>query len=669
MQHRDDIDGLRALAVLPVVLFHLQLGPFVGGYVGVDVFFVISGFLITSIIAREIEGGRFSLLRFYERRIRRIAPAGFAVVAAVMLVGWFVLPASSFEDMSISTLFYNLYATNLLFWQQAGYFDTAAEMKPLLHTWSLSVEEQFYIFFPLFLLLAHRWGRRYWVAIVAGVATGSFLLNCYAVYRWPSSDFYLIPFRAWELAIGSLLAMAKPLWFSQGGRAATVTTAGIGMIIGATLLFDDGTRFPGVAAVIPCLGAAMVIAAGIGDQSNLVGRLLANPLLRYIGLISYSLYLWHWPVLVFARYLYYPHSIGTADKLLLLVIMLLLSHLSWRWIETPFRERKVAATQGSIYRFFAAATVMLLLAGLLGYTQNGLPDRMPQEAIALDAGNLDFNHQREVCHGGDGKQIAIKDYCVYGAPDAAPTYALWGDSHGAELAPAIGSRLARAGNAIKTFTYSQCPSALNFSTARRNGCVTHNTQVLEYLVSHPEISTVYLVANYHVYSTSTYRAQFQAGFHEATNKLLNSGKRVVVFDPVPTSELRYSLPTMAAAIVMRGDSSQQASIPRQFYDSMNADMLAFLATESANGRLVRVRPESVLCDDSSCRIADGSQSLYFDGGHLSMYGATKVVAALSPALLLPPESVSGSEKVAWISTEESARAATSLIAGSSVPVQ
>jgi peptidoglycan/LPS O-acetylase OafA/YrhL len=634
LHHRHDIDGLRAIAVLPVILFHLSIGPFSGGYVGVDIFFVISGFLITSIIARELENGSFSVMHFYERRIRRIYPAALAVILFTALVALLVLPPIPFAQFARSILFYNTYATNLLFRMESGYFDTASELKPLLHTWSLCVEEQFYIFFPVFLLATYRLFRRHVIAVVAIVAVVSFLLNCYAIYRSPVADFYLFPYRAWELALGALLAIWRPEILTRKMIAPCLTLLGLGLIAGSILLFDGDTLFPGMAAAAPCLGAVLIIGAGAGQQANIVNRLIGNPVLVYVGLISYSLYLWHWPIMVFARYLSYPEPIGVSTKVALLAGIWALSHLCWRYVETPFRVRSICRTPRSLFGFFAVTTALVFVLGGAGYFSKGFPSRVSPEARLLDRGARDNNPLRDKCHGGENRDIAVEDYCVYGAKSVAPTFALWGDSHGAELAAAIGSALGESNQSLKSFTFSFCPPTVNFAVDVRPSCIPHNTEVLEYLLRHDELRTIYLIANYHVYETPWYQSRFEAGFKQALIALAQAGRQVVVIHPLPASASPYPIPTMGAVLAMRGIDLDRMKTPRRSYDEVNASANRLLS-ENLNIPVLHVHPEDALCTSEVCEVFSQGSSLYFDNAHLSMFGARYVVSRLRQQLLLP----------------------------------
>ncbi|MCB5200694.1 acyltransferase, partial [Loktanella sp. TSTF-M6] len=301
--YRRDIDGLRTLAVVPVVLGHAGLGLFAGGFVGVDVFFVISGFLITGILVRELEQGRFSLIDFYERRARRILPALFVVLAACIVVFWFLLLPQHYVVIGKAGIASLLFSSNIYFFRiDSAYFANATSMQPLLHTWSLAVEEQFYIVFPVLLWLIAAWRRTSRTLLIAGLSLASFALAVWMVPRHPVAAFYLTPTRVWELGLGALLALGAFPALRHRLLAELVAAAGLVAIAWAVFTLDKTDPFPGLNALAPCLGAVAIIWAG-QSQITLTGRLLSTRGMVGIGLMSYSLYLVHWPVLVAARIL------------------------------------------------------------------------------------------------------------------------------------------------------------------------------------------------------------------------------------------------------------------------------------------------------------------------------------------------------------------------------
>lgn len=363
MKYRAEVDGLRAIAVVPVILFHAGISTFGGGFVGVDVFFVISGYLITSIIITEMDDGLFSIAHFYERRARRILPALFFVIAVCYPVAWVVFLSADFYDFSASVLAVATFWSNIFFWQQSGYFAPAAELQPLLHTWSLAVEEQFYILFPLFLMLAWRWGRRAILAIMALGFVASLGLAQWGASNSPSTAFFLLPTRAWELLIGAFAAfylfkreVQTPNWLNS-----LMSAAGLIAILYAVFFFDKNTPFPSVYALVPTVGTALVIL--FAQPKTPVYWLLSSKLLVWIGLISYSLYLWHQPIFVFARYSSFESSkLHIAAAIAATVIAAL---VSYTLVERPIRY-KLFKKQIQVFTAAAFASLALIALSILG---------------------------------------------------------------------------------------------------------------------------------------------------------------------------------------------------------------------------------------------------------------------------------------------------------------
>lgn len=358
--YRPEVDGLRALAVLPVILYHAGFELFSGGYVGVDVFFVISGYLITAIIYREIQDGTFTIGRFYERRIRRLYPAVTAVTLACLPLAWLLLLPSEFKDFLFSVAAVQVFASNLYFWSQSDYFGSAAELTPLLHTWSLAVEEQFYLVFPFVLILFRRLSLRLLLALLALAALASLALAQELIDSHASASFFLLPTRAWEMLAGSLLALgmsqagSRHRWFGNLAALAGVAVIGI-----AVLLYHGGTPFPGVYALVPVAGTVLIIA--FATRETLVGRVLALRPLVFIGTVSYSAYLIHQPLFAFAR-IYSMRNLTLPLVLGLIGLTFLLAYLSWRYIENPFRQRTTIERQALFSTAATLSSCMFVLA-------------------------------------------------------------------------------------------------------------------------------------------------------------------------------------------------------------------------------------------------------------------------------------------------------------------
>ena len=378
MRYRPEIDGLRAIAVAAVILFHAGFALFGGGFVGVDVFFVISGFLITSIIVEELKTGRFSVLRFYERRARRILPALFTVMAACVPFAYRLLSPDDLKDFAQSLAAICLFASNVLFWGESGYFDTQAELKPLLHTWSLAVEEQFYVVFPLLLLAAWRLGRKFLLALIGVIAVVSLFTSVDEVRNFPSAAFYLLPSRAWQLLVGALASLVADRWPSAALRQPAVRLAGeafgwggMAMIVMALFLFDERTPFPGLNAALPTVGTVLVL-LGASDRTS-VGRMLAWRPLVGLGLISYSAYLWHQPLFAFTKHALLA-DLPTDLAVVLCAVTIVLACLSWRYVEQPFRDRSLIS-RGAVFALSAAGMAAFVGLGFIGHRMS---DRITQ---------------------------------------------------------------------------------------------------------------------------------------------------------------------------------------------------------------------------------------------------------------------------------------------------
>jgi peptidoglycan/LPS O-acetylase OafA/YrhL len=380
MKYRSEIDGLRALAVVPVILYHAGYKAFSGGFVGVDVFFVISGYLITTILLNDLEAGKYSLLHFYERRARRILPALFVVMLACLPFAWFWLLPQDMLSFSDSLTAVSVFASNILFLSTSGYFDSATELKPLIHTWSLAVEEQYYVFFPLLLLFAWRFGKRWIAALLTIIAVISLGLAQRLLTHHPAFDFYALPTRTWELMIGALVAY----YYTEHNinkhkylASESLSLLGIALIAYPIFIYSEKTPFPGVYALAPTLGAALVIV--FAKHQTLVGKVLGSKPFVAVGLVSYSAYLWHQPMFAFARH----RSLNEPRMLLMAVLAMAslgLAYLTWRFVERPFRNR---------HRFTRKQVFVLAVCGSALFS--GIGFALPlfdSHSIRLETSNL-----------------------------------------------------------------------------------------------------------------------------------------------------------------------------------------------------------------------------------------------------------------------------------------
>jgi peptidoglycan/LPS O-acetylase OafA/YrhL len=433
--YRREIDGLRALAVIPVILFHAGFQAFSGGFIGVDVFFVISGYLITSIILSEKQAGTFTLVGFYERRARRILPALFVVLLACIPFAWYLMLPSEMKEFSESLIAVSTFLSNVFFWKQSGYFDAATALKPLLHTWSLAVEEQYYVLFPIFLLLAWRLGKRWVVILLSAIAMMGLSLAEWGSYTFPAASIFLLPTRGWEILVGACVALF--LFTRDGARkidqlaghpvSQSISLIGFALIAYAVCAFDKHTPFPGLYTLMPTIGAALIIV--FATQQTLVGKFLGSKLFVGIGLISYSAYLWHQPLYAFARL----RSADEPSKFLFAVlaaVAIVLAYFSWKYVETPIRNRQ-GINRKQVCVYGALCTVAFMAFGVLGSITDGFSYRYTQSDRHL--AELQFSHAGKYVKKRFD-ELRMKDF---DPSDNRIKVLIVGDSHAQDLVNAL----------------------------------------------------------------------------------------------------------------------------------------------------------------------------------------------------------------------------------------
>jgi len=500
LSYQPGVDGLRSVAVMTVVLFHVAPNLVPGGFVGVDVFFVISGFLISRNIRSDLRTGKFSLIDFYIRRIRRIAPALIVTVAVSSVLAFLVLAPRHFEQFARSVIYSLLSVANIFFWKEAGYFDTSAEFKPLLHLWTLGVEEQFYFVWPT-VLVALFWlrGRALPIGLVL-LGIVSLAASQYVVERNPTTAFYMTPFRIWEFILGALCLWAPPAsrWTKE-----LLLIAGIALIIGASFFYSPETTFPGLTALVPCIGAALAICAGDAEKA---GVLLRNRIAVGIGLISYSLYLVHWPIYVFYRY-WILGSISTAEQVGIVIVSIALAALSYRYVEQPFRRKESHRDLFWSWRTAAAVALFVLAAGpAIHASQNeGWPWRLGGQAQAFwqqiktrdqsMCKMVDIAPSVQGCAFGSG----AKDYKQFDV-------VLVGDSHAVHWIAGLHELFKdRSITAISIFDAGSLPlkNLTNYRNKVANSRASQIAQAIETFVQSARPSVVILSARWSIYETAT----------------------------------------------------------------------------------------------------------------------------------------------------------------------
>ena len=609
--YRSDIDGLRAIAVLAVVFYHAGVPGFSGGFVGVDIFFVISGYLITRIIAREIAQGDFSILRFYERRIRRIFPALFVMLLVSCAAALVIHLPSEMEDFAKALVAASLFVSNVLFWQTADYFAGPAHLKPLLHTWSLAVEEQFYIIFPLMLIVIARWGRERWLLWLIPVAIVSLLISVWGVSSKPVAAFYLLPSRFWELMVGALLALGiAPQIHSERLRFATGIT-GLTLMGGAIVLYSNATAFPGLAALVPCLGAAMVIHAGSGG-ATFPTRLLGTKPMVFVGLISYSLYLWHWPLLAFARQ-WSGESLAVMQIAGLLAASFVLAYLSWRYVEQPFRRRQVMEQSPRLFAAAGLATAAALVFGATALTTGGFAARhggyAPPAVAGLQSLRVGTCFLKEDQAPADWSGV---EQCAAGPADA-PLVFLWGDSYAAHLAPGLEAEAAGRFRVVQ-YTAGGCPPVAGLDIAGRPHCRAFNERALELIGSlRPQV--VVISARWAVYLP---RVVGMNDIGAAIESVRSRGAAFLLVSQSPNFDFAHPYDF----VYRKG--REQARI--SFDTVLNAQIAALSPSNVFD-------PLPVLCDHDTCDVRRNGSFLYFDDGHFSLEGSRIFARAMMPRLI------------------------------------
>lgn len=617
LAYRADLDGLRGVAVTAVVAFHLRDDALPGGYLGVDIFFVLSGFLITSIIWRELARGTFSFADFYDRRIRRILPALLLVMLVTGAAASAVLLPLDLVGFGRSVLAALAFVANVYFWRDTGYFAQLAEEKPLLHVWSLGVEEQFYLLFPVLLLALARFARQRLLAVIALLALLSLAADALALVAGAKeAAFYLLPTRAWQLGAGALLALAPAA--AAGIRWATpLGLAGLATI--AAGLVDPSLAGPWLPdGLLPVAGTAMVIAAG-GARCGAASRILGWRPLVFVGLISYSLYLWHWPFIVLPEY-YLTRELRPAEAALAVAGMLAAATASWRFVERPFRSR--AMTSRRVRRtVLAGAAACAALAGAILATQ-GFPGRLGPAAARMNE-SVGTHYS---CPLADLVYFARGRGCALALPSRDPADAdlvLFGNSHAQMYAPLVGRIVAAASSDALMVPMNRCTPTVGFNIDPP--CRALAERSLDGIVQLPRARVVVLVTTWY---DPTTRDELVRGLDAAIGRLTAAGKRVVLVGPVAIP--RWNLASVASRALAFGHPLERPLWrARADFDAQFADILAHFRHRRD---VDLVLPHEIQCDERRCPYVVDGRALFSDSTHLAAIELERFRPAFEPVL-------------------------------------
>ena len=719
LNYRPDIDGLRAIAVLSVVFYHAELGcP--GGYVGVDVFFVISGYLITALILKDLERGSFSMANFWERRIRRIFPALAVMVAVTCVAGWFLLLPEDLAKLGASVIAQSLLVSNFYFWRTTNYFGGANEENPLLHTWSLAVEEQFYLIFPIALMLIwvffnyrlkkrverilttedtentersvglrlagqagavfsdpfaselardcantaptrsasvsaflqatsnplpataslcdarpvtppvgdnRRWGL-FW--IFAAVALLSFGLSVWGVMAQPFATFFLLPTRAWELLLGSMLAvLPATLVVRSVALREILCLAGLAGIFLPVFLYGKQTPFPGLTALPPCLGTAVLIWANttptncVPNQSKFASALSWPPIV-FIGLISYSLYLWHWPVICFSFY-WAVSEFSATEKWGLILASLVLAMISWKYVEMPFRKKGNSMPAKAPILAFVSISFILGAVGFFFDAEEGVPSRLPEQARQiLSAANE--RQQRRIenrIHSGNSLSDLINDALPRLNPESSdsPQFLVWGDSHAKVAESAFKEIATEKGIQGVSAVFYSTPPVFGWKKNTKFGATNPDEvakHVAEYIVQN-NIKDVFIIAYWKLYFENQPEPLVHDALDRTCKMLFETGVNIWIVLDVPVHDIDVpKILTRQYIVPFLGDSIKSLTI--QEHKQNNSALYSFRTPSS---RVHILDPSSNLLDDSQSKylISKNGVPLYYDNNHLTKNGA------------------------------------------------
>jgi peptidoglycan/LPS O-acetylase OafA/YrhL len=645
MKYRKDIDGLRAVAVIPVIAFHAGFFGLKGGYLGVDVFFVISGYLITSILTAELLREQFSVVAFYEKRARRLLPALFFVLFVSSVAAFLLLGPQSLKDFGQSVVSVIGFISNFYFYLTSGYFSTAAEEIPLLHTWSLAVEEQYYIFYPLLLMFLWKSQKVLWNTILS-LAICSFITCLVLTTKDFSASFYLPFSRAWELLAGGVVALLQTkLNLVSSLKKEFLGGGGLILVIFSLFMIDQSYLHPGWVTLIPVLGTLLIIGFG---ENTFVEKLLGLPFFVFIGLISYSLYLWHQPIFAFVRI----KSFDEPSKQMMIaatVLAVVLAIVSYFFVEKPFRKKSLV-TRKKIFLFSGLGLSFFFVFGVVSHLSEGFYFRFGADSAFSTVTHSPYRYQ---CHSSSRKVVSFDSSCQLSGINQ-PEWAVLGDSHGVELSFSLAEVLGTSN--VHQLTFSGCPPAFEFNT-RVEGCGDFLNKGLQHIIDSDSIENVVLTFR-HLYYLTPVKHKYESTSEElnefkpaklsaaveltasqlrdvywhslstAIEKLTKAGKQVYLLGPVPEPRTHIKKILNPGFVFQYSGADEKVAVQRTQFEMQVKNIESNLIKIAQKYGAYLINSKNMLCDQKRYYASLEGKSMFFDDNHLSIYGSRVVIEKL-----------------------------------------
>jgi peptidoglycan/LPS O-acetylase OafA/YrhL len=620
IKYRPDVDGLRAVAVILVLLFHASPKKYASGYIGVDVFFIISGYLITSILLKDLQLNRYSIKEFYLKRVRRIFPSLILVMLSTLIFGWFALTPTEFQNIGKHIASGALFVSNFNLWLEAGYFDTASEYKPLLHLWSLGIEEQFYIFWPLLLSFFFK-NKRSVLTLITAIILCSFGLNIFFIQQYPSATFYLPHTRTWELLLGSLLSYIEIKGNNSDRYGPHKALAGCVLLASAILLINDKSIFPGWWAILPSLGTLLIISAG---PNNFINRnIFGNKVLVYIGLLSYPLYLWHWPIFSYIRII----ESGESTKFIknaAILLSFILAALTYHFLEKKIKRKVTKVNEKLFVKSMVGLMIALLILGLGISITSSVKTFSSFNKLTPEQNFLPGELKNTFCK----KYFAefSGEFCML-SKDKRPEIALIGDSHAHSLYPGIAEQF--QDSSVLLLGESACAPLLNttsFPGIGKNRCLKEFAETFKIISKTPSIKVVIIH-----FRASTYAEpdalngsnNLNQALSKTTAYLKGLGKEVIFIHQIP--EIDFNPKSCADLRMIRlSQKNMTCSVSKM---AVKRVQQGYRSQLSLNG-IKTLDPLTVMCDEAECFAKKGDQPLYRDKHHLNEAGSVFLIKGL-----------------------------------------